>query len=106
MKPNQDNQVQTRQKSQNNPRTQPQEQKSKTPPPTQPREDKRGDGLELEGEGSYTASRNYREQVEQSIHNGGLEDAAEAAAAALDGPEGEELRRAEKAAKQGKKLSH
>lgn len=103
MKPNQDSNVQSKPQTQNKPRTSaPPE---KTPQAPEPGEDKRGDGLALEGEGSYTASRNYREQVERSVHNGGLEDAAEAAAKALDGPEGEELRRAEQAAKQGKKLS-
>ena len=55
----------------------------------------------VEGEGSYTASRRYDEGVERSVEKGDTEQLAKAAAKALDGPEGAELRRAEQAAKRG-----
>jgi hypothetical protein len=57
---------------------------------------------ELEGEGSYTAARRYREGVEESIEEGKTEELADAAAESLDGAEGPELRRAEHAAKRGR----
>jgi hypothetical protein len=56
---------------------------------------------EVEGEGSYTATRAYDEGVERSIASGKTEELAKKAAAALDGPEGDSLRKAEQAAKQG-----
>jgi len=59
----------------------------------------RADPAELEGEGSYTAARRYREGVERSVKEGSTDHLAEEAAQAIDGPEGEELRRAEEAAK-------
>jgi hypothetical protein len=58
---------------------------------------------EVEGEGSYTATRRYDEGVARSVAEGDAKRLADEAAAALDGPEGDELRRAEKAAKQGHK---
>lgn len=58
-------------------------------------------GLELEGEGSYTAARHYREGVERSVREGHADELGEKAAQALDGPEGKDLRRAERAAKHG-----
>jgi hypothetical protein len=53
----------------------------------------------LEGEGSYTASREYREGLERSIREGNSDRLAEEAAKALDGPEGPSLRAAEEAGK-------
>ena len=55
----------------------------------------------LEGEGSYTATRRYDEGVARTVAAGKTEELGKKAAAALDGPEGDELRKAEKAAKQG-----
>ena len=55
----------------------------------------------VEGEGSYTATHRYDAGVAQTVAAGKTEELGNAAAKALDGPEGEELRRAEKAAKQG-----
>lgn len=56
---------------------------------------------EMEGEGSYSAARRYREALERSLKQGNVTALAEEAADALDGPEGRELRRAEKAARHG-----
>jgi hypothetical protein len=61
---------------------------------------------QLEGEGSYTAARRYREGVAKTVKEGGVAEAAERAAEALDGPEGEALRAAEEKAKRGKPTSH
>ncbi|HMI86074.1 MAG TPA: hypothetical protein VK550_18385 [Polyangiaceae bacterium] len=55
-----------------------------------------------EGEGSRTAARRYDNAVEQTVKSGTVPDKARAAARALDGPEGKELRRAEAQAKRGK----
>lgn len=57
---------------------------------------------ELEGEGSYTATRRYDEGVARSVAEGETERLASEAAEALDGPEGDELRKAEQAAKRGR----
>ena len=63
--------------------------------------DPEADPTKLEGEGSYTATRRYDEGVERSIAEGKTDELARKAAAALDGPEGAELRNAEQAAKHG-----
>ena len=55
----------------------------------------------VEGEGSYTATHRYDDGVASSVAAGKTEELGKAAAKALDGPEGEELRKAEKAAKLG-----
>lgn len=55
-----------------------------------------------EGEGNRTAARRYDNAVEQTVKSGTVPDKARAAARALDGPEGNELRRAEAQAKRGK----
>lgn len=55
----------------------------------------------VEGEGSYIATRRYDEGVARTVAAGKTEELGKKAAAALDGPEGDELRRAEKAARQG-----
>jgi hypothetical protein len=51
-----------------------------------------------EGEGNKTAARTYNEQQKRFAESGKVADAAEDARKAVDGPEGEELRRAEKEA--------
>lgn len=63
--------------------------------------DPEADPTKLEGEGSYTATRRYDEGVERSVAEGKTDELARKAAAALDGPEGDELRKAEQAAKNG-----
>jgi hypothetical protein len=55
----------------------------------------------LEGEGSYTATHHYDEGVARTVAGGKTEELGKKAAAALDGPEGDELREAEQAAKHG-----
>ncbi len=63
--------------------------------------DSENDPSKLEGEGSYTATRRYDDGVERSVAEGKTDELARKAAAALDRPEGDELRKAEQAAKQG-----
>lgn len=63
--------------------------------------DPENDPSKVEGEGSYTATHRYDEGVERSVAEGKTEELAKKAAKALDGPEGDELRKAEAAAKQG-----
>jgi superoxide dismutase, Fe-Mn family len=53
--------------------------------------------LRLEGEGSYTAAHLYDEAAERHARSGRVAGEAEAARAALDSSEGDELRRAEEA---------
>jgi hypothetical protein len=53
-----------------------------------------------EGEGSRTAARRYDEGVAETIASGKVEEAAEEAEKAIDGPEGEALREAEEKGKQ------
>lgn len=71
-----------------------------TPTPT-PKVDTKPEDLKvdktdgIEGEGSYTAARRYREGLEESVQKGDAEKLAEQAADALDGPEGADLRHAE-----------
>lgn len=57
----------------------------------------------LEGEGSYSATRRYNERLAEAIDSGEISAGAEAARRAVEGPEGEELRRAAEAAKHGPK---
>jgi hypothetical protein len=52
-----------------------------------------------EGEGNKSADRRYREGVKHTIDSGQVEKKAKEAEKAVDGPEGQELRRAEEAAK-------
>ena len=56
----------------------------------------------VEGEGSYTASRRYREGLEKSVAKGKSGELARKAQKAYDGKEGKELRAAEQKAKKGK----
>jgi hypothetical protein len=58
---------------------------------------------ENEGEGSRSAARRYNEGVEEYVKSGRVEEAAEKAEDAVDGPEGEELRRAEEEGKRSPK---
>jgi len=58
-----------------------------------------------EGEGNRTAARRYDRAVETTVKSGVVPEKARAAARALDGPEGGELRRAEAQAKRGKTAS-
>jgi hypothetical protein len=55
--------------------------------------------FENEGEGSRSAARNYDKATEQYVKSGRVEEAAKKAEAALSGPEGDELREAERAAR-------
>ena len=63
------------------------------PTPTQP----------VEGEGSYTATRRYNQHLGDAVDSGDLEAAADEARRALEGPEREELERAEQQGKEGPK---
>jgi hypothetical protein len=58
-------------------------------------------GTDQGGEGNYDASRRYREGLERSVEKGDADELAEKAKKALDGPEGEALRKAEERGKQG-----
>ena len=58
-----------------------------------------------EGEGNRTAARRYNQAVEKTVKSGVVPEKARAAARALEGPEGGELRRAEAQAKRGKNAS-
>lgn len=58
----------------------------------------------VEGEGSYTATHNYERGLEKSVAEGKSDELARAAQKAYDGPEGDKLRKAEQAAKNGKKV--
>ncbi|WP_035692916.1 hypothetical protein [Azospirillum halopraeferens] len=52
-----------------------------------------------EGEGNRTADRHYREGVRDHVENHDVEGDARRARDAVDGPQGEDLRRAEEAGK-------
>ena len=52
-----------------------------------------------EGEGSRTAARRYNSAQQEFIHEGKVDAAAEAAKEALEGPEADELKRAEEEGK-------
>jgi hypothetical protein len=58
---------------------------------------------QVEGEGSYTASRRYNEGVKKHVETEDTEGLAEAAREALEGEEGDELRDAEQRGKRGPK---
>ena len=53
------------------------------------------------GEGNPDAARRYREGLEKSVKEGNSEELAEKAKKALEGSEGDELRRAEEQGKKG-----
>ncbi len=54
---------------------------------------------DLQGEGNYDASRHYREGLEKSVKEGRSEELGEKAKKALEGSEGEDLRKAEEKGK-------
>jgi hypothetical protein len=56
-----------------------------------------------EGEGNRTADRKYREGVRRHVQSGASEPAADEAEQALESNEADELRKAEEAAKAGRK---
>lgn len=60
-----------------------------------------GNGKKNEGEGNKTADRNYREDVQAFVESGKVDEAAEKAREALDGPEAAELEKAESDGKSG-----
>jgi hypothetical protein len=62
-----------------------------------------GDARKLEGEGSYSATRRYNENLADELKKGRTEQGAEEARKAMEGPEGEELKRAAEQAKRGPK---
>ncbi|MEJ0069905.1 MAG: hypothetical protein WDO24_15615 [Pseudomonadota bacterium] len=57
----------------------------------------------VEGEGSYTAAREYDEQVQKTVKSGKVPQKAQEAKRAVEGKEGAELARAEA---EGKRHSH
>lgn len=59
---------------------------------------------EVGGEGNYTAARRYDAAVAETVHGGKVEELAQAAKKALDGPEGAELKRAEQKGKERGKV--
>jgi len=70
---------------------------------TKTNDQKKNDPMKNEGEGNRTADRQYREGVRRHVESGASESAAEEAQHALEGAEGDELRRAEPKAKAGRK---
>lgn len=58
-----------------------------------------------EGEGNRTADREYRKGTEEFAKSGRVQEQAQKAADALDGAEGDELRQAEAAGRQGRPRS-
>ena len=58
---------------------------------------------ELEGEGSYTATRAYNKHLGEAIDSGDIEAGADEARRAVEGAEGPELARAAEEAKKGPK---
>ncbi|HEY6079763.1 MAG TPA: hypothetical protein VIW29_13200 [Polyangiaceae bacterium] len=59
----------------------------------------------LEGEGSYTAARQYDSDVRAFVDKGSVSSSAAAARRAVEGDESGELRRAEKKGKAGPKAA-
>ena len=56
---------------------------------------------DVSGEGNYEASRLYNEGLKKSVEKGDADALAEKARKALEGPEGDELRKADELGKQG-----
>ena len=56
-------------------------------------------GLENEGEGSRSAARRYDASVREFVESGKVDEAAKKAEEALEGPEAEELKKAEEEGK-------
>lgn len=55
----------------------------------------------VQGEGNYDATRRYDDGVKKSVEKGNTEELAEKAKKALEGPEGDELRKADEIGKAG-----
>ena len=68
---------------------------------TEKKEPKRQADGDLVGEGNYDATRRYREGLEKSVQEGKADELGEKAKKALEGDEGDELRRAEELGKKG-----
>jgi hypothetical protein len=65
-----------------------------------------GDARRLEGEGSYSAARSYNQNLSRAVADRrGIARGAEAARKAVEGPEGAQLRKAEKRGKAGPKAT-
>lgn len=64
-----------------------------------PKSNGNGDGVQ--GEGNYDATHHYNEGVEKSVEKGNAEELAKKAKKALEGPEGDALRKAEEEGKRG-----
>jgi hypothetical protein len=63
-------------------------------------------GQRVEGEGSYSATRNYNKHLGSALADKkGIERGAEAARKAVEGPEGAALRAAEAKAKAGPRMT-
>lgn len=60
-------------------------------------------GKRNEGEGNRTAARHYDEATRDFVKKGAVDEKAREAARAVDGPEGSDLKRAER---EGKSHSH
>jgi hypothetical protein len=73
--------------------------KSKAPP-QQHDEDRKG-SWPNEGEGNKSADRAYRKATERFVRSGRVPGEARKAADALEGPEGEDLREAERKGRKG-----
>jgi Fe-Mn family superoxide dismutase len=58
----------------------------------------------VEGEGSYTGTRDYNKGVERTVKSGKIEDKAQEAKRALEGAEGESLREAERRGQMAAKM--
>ena len=55
----------------------------------------------VQGEGNYDATHNYNDGVKKSVEKGTAEELAEKAKKALEGPEGDALRKADEQGKRG-----
>lgn len=58
------------------------------------------------GEGNYDATRRYRKGLEESVKKGNAEELAKKAKEALEGEEGDELRRADEQGKRAETPKH
>jgi hypothetical protein len=55
----------------------------------------------VQGEGNYDATHHYNDGLKKSVEKGNADELAEKAKKALEGPEGEELRKADEQGKSG-----
>jgi hypothetical protein len=63
-----------------------------------------GSGAGVEGEGSYTGTRAYQKGLERTMKSGKVEQKAKEAERALEGPEGNKLREAERRGQMAAKM--